>query len=156
MTWPLLALRSMTMLAHAIWLGGFTFYGAVVIPILHDEYGSLDGGLITGRVSDRLNAFGVATVLLWWVVAWVDRRRGPAVARHLLRGSLGLTTVLLIFLLVDHRILDARLAASGLKGFYGEHRVYLIASTIQWAANLALVPLALAIWLHRTDGPRPA
>ena len=62
MTWPLLALRSLAMIVHAVWLGGFTFYGAAVIPILHEEYGSLDGGLITRRVSDRLNALGVATV----------------------------------------------------------------------------------------------
>jgi hypothetical protein len=155
MTWPLLALRSLAMIAHAVWLGGFTFYGAVVIPILHEEYGSLDGGLITGRVSDRLNALGVGTVALWWFVAWVDRRRGPALARRLRLGLLAMTTALLSFLVVDHEILDARLATSGLTGFYGDHRIYLIASTIQWAANLGLVPVALAIWLHRPDESRP-
>ena len=40
------------MIAHAVWLGGFTFYGAVVLWVLHDEYGSLDAGRITQRVTE--------------------------------------------------------------------------------------------------------
>lgn len=154
MTWPLLALRSLAMIAHVVWVGGFTFYGAVVIPILHERFGSLDGGLVTGVVADRINAVGGGAVALWWVVAWVERHRGPAHARRIRLGLIGLTTAALAFLVVDHQILDARLERDGLRGFYAHHRVYLIASTIQWAANLGIVPASLAIWGHRPDESR--
>jgi hypothetical protein len=156
MPWLVLAARSIVILAHAVWLGGFTFYGAAVIPILHDELTRLDAGRITQRVSDRLNLIGLATLVVWWALAWSERRRGPALARRIRLGLLAMTTLLLVFLAVDHEILDDRLDRYGLDGFYVYHRVYLIASTIQWAANLGLVPATLAIWFHRPDESRPS
>ena len=156
MPWLVLAARSIVILAHAVWLGGFTFYGAVVIPILHERFGPLDAGRITQRVSDRLNLVGLATLLLWWALAWSERRRGPAVARRIRLGLLVATTLLLAFLAVDHEILDDRLDRHGLSGFYAYHRVYLIASSLQWAVNLGLVPATLAIWLRRPEESRPS
>ncbi len=156
MSWLVLAARSIVMLAHAVWVGGFTFYGAAVIPVLHDELDRLDAGRITQRVSDRLNLIGLAAVVLWWSLAWFERRRGPALARWLRVGLLALTTLALAFLAVDHEILDGRLDRYGLDGFYAYHRVYLIASTIQWAFNLGLVPVTLAIWHHRREEPTPS
>ncbi len=142
----LLSLRSLAVLAYAVWVGGFTFYGAAVIPILHDELDRLHAGQITQRVTDWLNLVGLATLLLWWILAWADRRAGTSSSRRIRLGLLGLSTLLLAFLAVDHAILDARLARYGLEGFYGRHRVYLIASTVQWVVNLAMVPVTLRIW----------
>ncbi len=151
MPWLILAVRSLAILAHAIWVGGFTFYGAVVLSVIRDEYGGLDAGRITQRVTEWLNAIGVGTVVLWWFVAWLERRRAPTLARRVRLGLLGATSILLAFLIVDHRVLDGRLDAYGLKGFYNYHRVYLIASTIQWAANLGLIPVVLVLWGHRPE-----
>jgi hypothetical protein len=156
MPWLILALRSILMITHAVWLGGFTFYGAAVIPVLHDELNDLDAGHITQRVSDRLNLIGLATLALWWALAWAERRTSPRLARRLRLGLLSATTVLLAFLAVDHEILDDRLARYGLAGFYAYHRVYLVASTIQWAVNLALVPATLAIWTRHPEASRPS
>jgi hypothetical protein len=153
MTWLVLAARSTAMLAHAVWVGGFTFYGAAVIPVLHDELDRLDAGRITQRVSDRLNLIGLVAVALWWALAWFERRQGPALARWLRVGLLAATTLLLAFLAVDHEILDDRLDRYGLDGFYAYHRVYLIASTIQWVFNLGLVPATLAIWNPGREEP---
>jgi hypothetical protein len=141
-----LVVRSLAMIAHAVWLGGFTFYSAVVLWVVHEAYGSLEAGRITQRVTDWLNAIGVATVALWWLVVWIDRRLAPTFARRLVVGLLALTTLLLAFLLVDHRFLDHRLEHQGLSGFYAPHRVYLIASTAQWAVNLLLIPATLRLW----------
>jgi len=146
MTAILLAARSLAVTAHAVWLGGFTFYSGVVLWAVHDEYGSLDAGRITQRVTDWLNAIGVGAVVLWWAVAWLDRTRGPRLARRILPGLLALTTALLGFLIVDHLVLDRRFEVHGLSGFYDHHRVYLLASTVQWAANLLIIPAALRIW----------
>lgn len=140
-----LVARSIAMIAHAVWLGGFTFYAGVVLWVLHDEYGSIEVGRITRRVTDWLNAIGVAAVASWWLLALIERRRPPAFARRARLALLGATTALLGFLLVDHAVLGHRLDAHGLKGFYAPHRVYLIASTAQWAANLLLVPAQMAL-----------
>lgn len=148
-------LRPIVMIAHAVWLGGFTFYGIAVIPVLHDALDRLDAGQITQRVSDRLNLVGLASLALWWSLAWLERRRGPALARRARLGLLALTSLSLVFLAVDHEVLDARLDRHGLEGFYDYHRVYLIASTIQWGLNLGLVPVTLAIWGHRPEEARP-
>jgi hypothetical protein len=156
MRWLILTLRSLVMIAHAVWLGGFTFYGVAVIPILHDELDRLDAGRITQRVSDWLNLIGLGALALWWALAWVERRRGPTLARRLRFGLLAVISLLLAFLAVDHAILDDRLARYGLAGFYGYHRVYLIASTIQWGLNLGLVPATLMIWEHRPEVARPS
>src|SRR6516225_8217243 len=60
----------------AIWLGGFTFYTAAVIPILHDQLGSpLETGLVTQRATLVLNFLGLATVGLGWVRGTLGRAR---------------------------------------------------------------------------------
>jgi hypothetical protein len=146
MTWLLLALRSLAIVAYSVWVGGFTFYGLAVIPILHDELDRLHAGQITQRVTDWLNLIGLVTLSVWWILAWAERRVGPSSFRWIRVGLLGTTTALLAFLAVDHAILDDRLARYGLEGFYQRHRVYLIASTIQWVVNLGIVPVTLAIW----------
>jgi hypothetical protein len=139
-------LRPLAMTSHAVWVGGFTFYSAVVLWAIHDEYGSFDAGRITQRVTDWLNAIGAGTLLFWWFVAGLERRKSPGLARHIRLALLVVTTLLLGFLLVDHKILDDRLARYGLSGFYSYHRVYLIASTVQWAVNLAIIPVTLRLW----------
>jgi hypothetical protein len=149
----LLVLRSLTLTAHAVWVGGFTFYSAVVLWAVHDAFGSLDSGLITQRVTDWLNAIGVGTLALWWLVARLERRRTPWLARWGRLALLGSTTILLGFLILDHRILDRRLEAYGLSGFYEFHRVYLIASTVQWALNLLLIPVSLMLWVGEDGRP---
>ena len=79
-------------------------------------------------------------------MAWIDRRRTPRFARYALVGLLAISTALLAFLFVDHRILDRHLESQGLIGFYAYHSVYLNASTVQWAANLLLIPVVLRLW----------
>ncbi len=154
MTTILLALRCLAIVVYAVWVGGFTFYGAAVIPILHDELDRLHAGHITQRVTDWLNLIGLGTLLIWWILAWMERRVGAASFRRIRIVLLGISTVLLAFLAVDHAILDARLARYGLEGFYDRHRVYLIASTVQWVVNIAIVAVTLAIWTPNPEARR--
>ncbi len=46
--------------------------------------------------------------------------------------------------------MDGRLESGSLRGFYPLHRIYLIASTAQWLANLGLLAVVLVPW---RDGP---
>lgn len=136
-------LRFLCLLSLSIWVGGFTFYSAVVIPVLHDALGSLDTGFVTQRVTDYLNAAGGVAVALWWLSAWADRSSGPALARRARIGLLAATTVMLLGLIGLHRVMDSRLESGSLRGFYPLHRIYLVGSTVQWFANLGLMAVVL-------------
>ena len=146
-----LLVRYLALVGMTIWLGGFTFYAAIVIPILHDELGGLDAGQITGQVAKPLNAFGAGAVIAWWVLTAIEWPRGERWARWVRVGLMGLTTVLLIGLVVLHPVLEARLESGSLRDFYPLHQVYLIASTVQWGVNLAL--LAITVWIWRPIEP---
>lgn len=76
-------LRLLAVWTLAFWLGGFTFYSAVVIPVLHDQLGSpLATGLVTRRVTDALNILGVVTIILGWLMAGFTRTTQPSRPRH--------------------------------------------------------------------------
>jgi hypothetical protein len=148
---PLLILRWAALVAFAVWFGGFTFYSAVVIPVLHDELGGLGQGGITGEVSNTLNAIGVATVAAWWLVVGVEKSAGEKWARWGRVALLSATTAVLAGLIALHPLMDARLDSGSMRNFYPLHKVYLIASTAQWGLNLALLAVTLWIW---QDGKR--
>ncbi|MGP0066784.1 MAG: DUF4149 domain-containing protein [Isosphaeraceae bacterium] len=148
-----LTLRFACSLTLAVWVGGFAFYGGAVIPILHDAMDSLQAGGITRRVTDVLNAVGVATLAVWSLAAWLERSSGPPRVRRARLILLGITLMLLLFLIVLHGIMNERLETGSLRGFYPLHRVYLIASTVQWVANLGLMATSLVLWGHREQEP---
>jgi hypothetical protein len=129
----------------AIWLGGFTFYAAAVIPVLHDQLGSaLESGLVTQQVTIALNWLGVATVTIGLVLAIFERALGWR-GSFSSRASLGLiaaTALCLVGLFILHPMLDRRLDAGEMAAFYLLHRAYLWVSTVQWVTNSAL----LASW----------
>jgi hypothetical protein len=135
-------LRALSLWLLTVWLGGFTFYTAAVIPILHDQLGSpLETGLVTQRATQVLNLLGLVTVALGCMRASFGRtesgergapaRWGP---RFLLISAACLAALLLL-----HRVLDSRLETAELHDFYTIHRVYVWVSTLQWLANLGLI-----------------
>ena len=148
-----LVLRFLAVAGMAAWLGGFTFYGAVVVPILHDELDRLQAGGITRRATDALNAIGAATLSVWWLAALAERSLGPARMRRVRAALLAASTALLAGLVALHAVMDRRLDSVGLRGFYPLHRAYLLASTAQWLVNLAILAASLALW---AAGPGPS
>ncbi len=134
-TWCKL-IRVLFLLVLAGYLGGFTFYSAVVIPILEDRLGSaFDAGLITQRVTVTLNQIGMATLAIGWLWIALDRiARTPSRLASLLASS-----VALALLLILHRQLDDMLEHGVSSGFYARHAVYLWISTFQWVVNIALL-----------------
>ena len=142
-----LALRWVALITLSTWFGGFTFYSAVVIPVLDDVMGRVEtGSLVTREVTATLNLIGVATLAAWWVLLASERNLGGPWAR---RGRVGLVlvdTAVMVLLFLMHAELDRRLDAGLMTGFYPLHELYLIASTVQWAANIGLVAVSLWIW----------
>lgn len=142
-----LAARSLALLGLATWLGGLAFYGAGVIPVLHDAVGGTRAGLtITRHVTDRLNVVGLACLVIWWPLVAAERRHGPARARRLRVAALGASTIWLAGLAILHRAMERHLDTRGLAGFYPYHRAYLLASTAQWLANVVVLATSLGIW----------
>jgi len=133
----------------AIWLGGFTVYSAVVIPVLHRQLGSpLEVGLVTQEVTDVLNGIGAIALGVAWLDFLVESRsiglRGTHDTRTSLASRLGLAslvlaTATLCALVALHERLDWGLESGDLTNFYEWHRAYLWTSIVQWLAGLAIV-----------------
>lgn len=128
--------------AVAFWLGGFTFYGGVVIPVGIKVLGShLRQGFITQQVTAWLNVIGTfaLSILLWNTLAiWRVRER-------VLRIGLASTWVAMVLIQIElfimhpmlDRLIDAHARAILDEDRFGFlHRVYLISSTAQWVAGL--------------------
>ena len=143
----ILAVRWLALVSLAVWFGGFTFYSAVVIPVLDGAMGKVEAGsLVTREVTDALNLIGLATLGIWWWLVWLERSLGGLWARRVRVGLIALDTAVLVGLFAMHQVLDRKLDEGRMEGFYPLHETYLIASTVHLAANLALVALSLWIW----------
>jgi|GEM_PF-3949231 len=126
------------------WVGGFVFYGAVVLPLLHQVVDSPTGGRVTRNVTHALNAIGgLALGLAWLDQARRDWRTPPdrldrphATARWRRLTALRVSTLLLAALGMLHAVMDRHLVEFGLTGFYPLHRGYVWLSTLHWFVNL--------------------
>jgi hypothetical protein len=137
--------RFLYVAAVALWLGGFTFYAAFVIPAGTKVLGGhLRQGFITQRVTGRLNLIAPIAlgILLWNAVAmWPAQRR---FGRWCLAASWAVMAIIQVGLLVMHPMLDRlleprdRSIADGPQ-FDLLHRTYLISSTVQWSAGILFV-----------------
>jgi hypothetical protein len=146
---PILIARFLAVGAMSLWIGGFTFYGGIVIPILHEFMTTSEAGEVTRRVTDALNLIGLVTVVVWSVLLVVERNQGSGWAKHLRILAFGGAAGLLAGQGILHEIMDARLDAGSIRGFYPFHRVYLGASTLQWGLNLFVLYLSLILWDRR-------
>jgi hypothetical protein len=152
--------RLLLMLAIMFWQGGFTFYGAVVVPIGSDILGShFMQGLITRSVTTYLNLAGVVALFLWGLDIALAPTTGPngSKVRFASWGLLALTLGLQAWL---HVLLDAVIDPEEFTiidptRFHYLHSAYLIASTIQWASSIVLAALTLWAWRDVDGRPRP-
>src|SRR5437868_13356779 len=144
--------RFLCIAALAFWMGGFTFYALVVIPIGNHLLGSIEQGLVTQQVTGWMNLAGVAALAILLPGARQSRSRGGA-------WLVMATTLAVLFCL--HPRLDALIDGSQRivtddTRFYRWHQAYLAVVTVQWCA--AIVYLWTIIQPGRNtgrNGPRP-
>jgi hypothetical protein len=147
-------LRLLFLVALSIYIGGFTFYSAVVIPILHDRLASsFEAGLVTQRVTDALNALGGVTLALGWFTFGLTVLCRGGVSQWQ-PSMLLISTICLVALVMLHRVMDQKLATASLTGFYPWHRAYLWTSTTQWFANLGLLIQSAGIFTPSQESGR--
>lgn len=148
-SWSLIALRLSVIGALMFWLGGFTFYAAVVIPTAHDVLGShREVGFITQAVTYWINLSGAVTAVLLLVYLLRTSSGQWRSARGLWATWVVLTAAQLALFLLhpsldglldakDHDVLDRA-------AFYRLHRIYLLTATTQWCAAVTHVGLLIA------------
>jgi len=136
--------------AVAFWIGGFTFYGSVVIPIgIKVLGGHVRQGFITQQVTGWLNLAGLVAlpILLWNALAvWSTRGRW---VRWTLAATWGFMAAVQVELFLLHPALDRLLDQQAREildydRFDMLHRIYLISSSVQWAAGILHVWCAVA------------
>src|SRR5262245_34949825 len=124
--------RFVCLAAIAFWMGGFTFYALVVIPIGSRLLGSVQQGLITQQVTQWMNLSGVLALC----ILLPGVRRKPMVI-----GSWLVMAISLAALYWLHPRLDALIDSSARelfddRQFYRWHQLYLATVAIQWGAAL--------------------
>ncbi len=142
--------RFLVLVALFFWLGGFTFYASVVVPIGQQVFGHLRQGFVTRQVTVYLNLAGTIGLvfLVWDLFAARDRRAWRRRGRWLLWSGMVLALLLLHWL---HGRLDELLVAKGriildAESFRPRHRLYLWVSTMQWACGLLYLIISLGTW----------
>lgn len=146
-----LSLRILLLFAFALFWGGLTFYTGFVVRISHDVLdNSMEGGLITQRVTGLLQWLGVVTVLPMAINGLAVRRRCPRFGNALLMCSAILACAVL-GLIVVHGQLDAvidvsRVDITDRDAFDNGHRRYNQLTTIEWLATVVYLPITIAAW----------
>jgi len=137
------AYQFICLIALAFWMGGFTFYAMIVIPVGNHVLGSIEQGLVTQQVTAWMNWLGVLTLSILF----------PAMLRsRWLLASWLVMVVTLALLFGIHPRLDALIDRAGRlvtdeARFIGWHRTYLVVVTIQWFAALVY------LWNTVRNGP---
>ncbi len=150
--------RVLVLFALMFWIGGFTFYAAVVVPIGTEVLGGpVAQGDITRHVAKWLNVAAGAALVLWgWDLA-VDRAPG---VRQLVRWLLWAALAVMLGLLLwwHPRMEELRdlpnYYSRNRAEFRGLHRLYLWTCTVQWGVALVLILSTLRTW-RANDRARP-
>jgi len=143
-------LRFLTLVAIAIWFGGFTFYSTAVIDtsqkVLHSV---LRSGLITQQVTNWLNVISLPALAVCGANCIGLRGAQSRRCWHMLTASLGGMVLMQMLRCALHPAMDRlivnREVADG-AAFYRLHRFYLVVSTAQWLATLGYVWSTLTLW----------
>jgi len=147
--------------AIAFWLGGFTFYAGVAVPMGVEVLGGHRAiGFVTERVTNWLNVAGVAALTIFagnTLLSW--RTSGKAV-RWTLLITLALMVLIEVELIVLHPMMDRLMVFQPRRDIIDEdkfellHHVYLISTTVQWFMGMIHV-WCICVLLQKRSQPEP-
>ncbi|HEX4589563.1 MAG TPA: hypothetical protein VH120_06520 [Gemmataceae bacterium] len=146
----LLLRRFLVVAALMFWIGGFTFYAAVVVPIGTDVTGSKEGqGAITRQVAPEINWSGVAALTIFAVdIALTRSLRRWRRARWLawLGMAVCLAALMAMYPHLDRMFHGEEAYLDDRSVFRPWHRAYLWTITVQWGFAILFAILSLAAW----------
>jgi hypothetical protein len=143
--------RFLLMAAIGFWIGGFTFYASVVIPVgMQVLGGHVRQGFITQQVTQWLNISAIFALAIFAWNAFAVWGRIGKLARFILLTTLCFMSAIQIELFVLHPYLDRLLDIKAREviefGRFGTlHRIYLVTTTVQWGFGLLHVLCIAAI-----------
>jgi hypothetical protein len=129
--------RYIVVLTLAGWWGALTFYGMVVVPAGTEQLGSQTQGLVTQQVTRTLNLVGDVLIGL----LFFELRRSGSRSKW---AAWIVFAACQIVLYGVHAWLSALLLPATGKSvdwpwFYDVHRIYLLATALQWGLGLFLL-----------------
>ena len=145
----------LSVLAWAVWMGGFTFFTSVSLRVAHKVLSeSQEFGFVTQVVTDRLNVIGVIALILL-LAQWATHWQGLVRWRRLLLGFTWLIlAVTLAYLFNLHHEIDTvvnfeQRVVIDYEAFEPIHRRYKQVATVQWLA--AVVHLTVMLTASRSE-----
>lgn len=155
--------RFIVIAAIAFWVGGFTFYSGVAIPMGVEVLGTHKAvGFITQRVTNWLNVSGVVALSILLgnaVIIWKSRGK-------LLRYTLLITWIAMAAIEVElialHPVMDRLLSTEPVREILNQdrfdllHHVYLISTSVQWVLGVVHVWCVAVAWQPTIGTPEPA
>jgi hypothetical protein len=158
--WLTLLRRFLFVATFALWMGGFTFYGSVVVPIGARVVsgGEAEFGFVTRQVSNWLNLVGgLALLVFLWDLFTEWRGRANLIRWGRLSLWAGMLACHLALLLMHpglDRMLDPETQTILARArFHALHKSYLKCSTVQWTLALAFLALTMIAWLNGRRSP---
>lgn len=153
-----LLFRSLLLFSFALFWGGLTFYTGFVVRISHDVLNdSMEGGLITQRVTDLLQILGVVAVALMIVnaaSAWrICRKRAGALMCCAIVLAASLVGLFVVHGQLDNVISIDEAEVIDRDKFVVGHRRYNQLTTVEWISSLLYLPIAVSAWRVQ-DGQR--
>src|SRR5947209_1543756 len=145
-----LLVRFLVLAALMFWIGGFTFYAAIVVPIGTDVIGSKAGqGEITRQVAPDINWSGAVALAIFAVdIAMTRSARGWRWGRWLswLGMAVCLVVLMILYPRLDQMFHGAEAYLDDRAAFRPWHRAYLWTITVQWTFAILFAILTLAAW----------
>lgn len=147
------ARRLLIIAAVGWWLGGFTFYAGVAIPMGVEVLGSHKAvGFITEHVTNWLNFGGVITLLILLANLVLSRGAGGKWVRRTMWITWILMACIEIELISLHPVMDRLITTHPYRMILDDdrfdllHHFYLISTTVQWALGVVHVWCICLTW----------
>lgn len=131
------AWRYIVVLALAGWWGALTFYGIVVVPEGTDQLGSQTQGLVTQQVTRTLNL--VAGAVIGLLFFELRRSGGRSQWAAWIVFSMCQAVLYGVHAWLSGLLQPATGASVDWAWFYDVHRIYLLATALQWGLGLFLL-----------------
>lgn len=155
--------RFVIIAAIAFWLGGFTFYSGVAIPMGVEVLGTHKAvGFITQRVTNWLNVSGVVALSILLANTLVNWKGRGKLLRYSLLGTWIAMAMIELELIALHPVMDRLLTSQPVREILNPdrfdllHHVYLISTTVQWLFGMIHVWCVAVAWQRTARIPGPS